>query len=347
MEFSAKQISLLLNGEIIGNEDVRVNTLCKIEDGKEGGLSFLANDKYEHFIYDCNSSIVIVNKSFSPNKALKPTIIKVDNAYESFAKLLDIYNDYFLNKTGVASLSFISKTAKVDEDIYVGEFAFIGEGVKIGKHVKVYPNCYIGDNVIIGDNVTLFAGVRIYHNCIIGNNCILHSGVVIGTDGFGFAPLEDGSFKKIAQIGNVILEDDVEVGANSTIDRSTMGSTIIEKGVKIDNLVQIAHNVVVGKNTAIASQTGVAGSSKIGHNCFIGGQVGIAGHLTIGNRVKIGGQAGILSNIKDDSTIMGTPALNAKDFMRSYSIFRKLPQMQKQIDELTKKLESLSPPSGI
>ncbi|MBP6429055.1 MAG: UDP-3-O-(3-hydroxymyristoyl)glucosamine N-acyltransferase [Bacteroidales bacterium] len=341
MEFTAGQIAQMLGGEVVGNENAIVNTLCKIEEGTQKGMSFLSNPKYEHYIYDTKASVVIVNKSFEPEKAINTTIIKVDDAYSCFAKVLDIYNEYMLNKTGVSSLSFISKSSTIEGEPYVGEFAFIGENVKIGKGAKIYPHVYIGDNVQIGDNVTFFSGSKVYHSCIIGNNCSINSGAVIGADGFGFAPLEDGSFKKIAQIGNVILEDNVDIGANTTIDRATMGSTIIKKGVKLDNLIQIAHNVIIDENTVIAAQTGCAGSTKIGKNCFIGGQVGFSGHITIGDNVKIGAQSGIMSNVGDNSSIFGSPAWDARPYMKSYSLFRKLPDLAAKINELEKRIKEL------
>lgn len=341
MKFTAEQIASILAGEIVGDKNKEVNTLCKIEEGMEGGMSFLSNPKYEHYIYETQASVVIVNKSFVPEKQVKTTMIRVDDAYACFAKILDLYNEFLLNKTGVSSLSFISKTANIGQDAYIGEFAYIGEGVKIGKGAKIYPHVYIGDNVKIGDNVTLFSGARIYHLCIIGNDCVINSGAIIGADGFGYAPLEDGSFKKIAQIGNVVLEDKVEIGANTTIDRATMGSTIIRKGVKLDNLIQVAHNAIIDENTVIAAQTGLAGSTKIGKNCFIGGQVGFSGHITIGNNVKIGAQSGIMSNVKDNSSLFGYPAWEARSYMKSYSAFRKLPALMEKIDELEKKIKLL------
>ncbi|HHT03990.1 MAG TPA: UDP-3-O-(3-hydroxymyristoyl)glucosamine N-acyltransferase [Bacteroidales bacterium] len=341
MEFTAGQISQMLGGEVVGNDNVVVNTLCKIEEGIEKGMSFLSNPKYEHYIYDTKASVVIVNKSFEPEKDIKTTIIKVDDAYACFAKVLDIYNEYMLNKEGVSSLSFISKTSTIEGEPYIGEFAFIGENVKIGQGAKIYPHVYIGDNVQIGDNVTFFSGAKVYHSCVIGNNCSINSGAVIGADGFGFAPLADGSFKKIAQIGNVILEDNVDIGANTTIDRATMGSTIIKKGVKLDNLIQIAHNVIIDENTVMAAQAGVSGTTKIGKNCFIGGQVGFAGHITIGDNVKIGAQSGIMSNIEDNASVLGSPSWSARPYMKSYLYFRKLPDLADKINELEKRIKEL------
>lgn len=341
MEFSAKQIAQMLEGRVEGNENAVVSKLCKIEEGEEGGLSFLANPKYNHYLYSTKASIVIINEDFEPEEEIKTTVIRVKDAYSCFAKLLEIYNQYRLNKSGISSLAFIDKQAEIAEDVYVGEFAVISKGAKIGKGSKIYPHVYIGDDVKIGENVTLFAGVRIYHDTAIGNNCILHSGAVLGADGFGFAPLADGTFKKIAQIGNVVIEDDVEIGANATIDRATMGSTKVMKGTKIDNLCQLGHNVVIGQSTAMAAQTGVAGSTKIGSNCFIGGQVGFSGHIKVGDRCSIGAQAGIISDIKDEARIIGSPAIDAKAYMKSYVYFRKLEQMKNKMDELEKRLAAL------
>lgn len=341
MEFSAKQIAQMLEGRVEGNENAVVSKLCKIEEGEEGGLSFLANPKYNHYLYSTKASIVIINEDFEPEEEIKTTVIRVKDAYSCFAKLLEIYNQYRLNKNGISSLAFIDKQAEIAEDVYVGEFAVISKGAKIGKGSKIYPHVYIGDDVKIGENVTLFAGVRIYHDTAIGNNCILHSGAVLGADGFGFAPLADGTFKKIAQIGNVVIEDDVEIGANATIDRATMGSTKVMKGTKIDNLCQLGHNVVIGQSTAMAAQTGVAGSTKIGSNCFIGGQVGFSGHIKVGDRCSIGAQAGIISDVKDEARIIGSPAMDAKAYMKSYVYFRKLEQMKNKMDDLEKRLAAL------
>lgn len=341
MEFSAKQIAQMLEGRVEGNENAVVGKLCKIEEGEEGGLSFLANPKYNHYLYSTKASIVIINEDFEQEEEIKTTVIRVKDAYSCFAKLLEIYNQYRLNKNGISSLAFIDKQAEIAEDVYVGEFAVISKGAKIGKGSKIYPHVYIGDDVKIGENVTLFAGVRIYHDTVIGNNCILHSGAVLGADGFGFAPLADGTFKKIAQIGNVVIEDDVEIGANATIDRATMGSTKVMKGTKIDNLCQLGHNVVIGQSTAMAAQTGVAGSTKIGSNCFIGGQVGFSGHIKVGDRCSIGAQAGIISDVKDEARIIGSPAIDAKAYMKSYVYFRKLEQMKNKMDDLEKRLAAL------
>ena len=341
MEFTAGQIAKMLGGELLGSQDAVVNTLCKIEEGKEKGMSFLSNPKYEHYIYTTEASVVIVNKSLVLERPIKTAIIKVDDAYVCFATVLEIYNEYTLNKAGIPSLSFISESSKIEGEPYVGEFVYIGENVKIGKGAKIYPHVYIGDNVEIGDNVSFFSGSKVYHSCIIGNNCNINSGAIIGADGFGFAPLEDGSFKKIPQIGNVILEDNVDIGANTTVDRATMGSTIIRKGVKLDNLIQIGHNVSIDENTVMAAQTGVSGSTKIGKNCFIGGQVGFSGHITVGNQVKIGAQSGIMSNLENNATIMGSPSFEARPYMKSYAYFKKLPELADKIKELEKRIKEL------
>ncbi|TMM31298.1 UDP-3-O-(3-hydroxymyristoyl)glucosamine N-acyltransferase [Polaribacter aestuariivivens] len=340
MKFTAQQIADILEGDILGNPNEEVSTLSKIEEGKKGSLTFLSNPKYNSYLYTTNASVAIVNKSFIPEKEISTTLIKVENAYKSFSKLLEFYNEVKNNKQGREQPHFISETAKIGKNEYVGAFAYIGENVKIGDHVKIYPNSYIGDNVTIGDNTTIFAGVKIYSETVIGTNCKIHSGCVIGADGFGFAPNEKGEYKAIPQIGNVIIEDNVDIGSASTIDRATLGSTIIRKGVKLDNQIQIAHNVEVGKNTVIASQTGIAGSTKIGENCMFGGQVGIAGHLKIGNNVKILAQAGISKNIKDDEILNGSPAFKALDYNKSSVYFKKLPSIVTKLNNLEKELNS-------
>ena len=342
MEFSAAQIAGMLGGTVEGDPNVTVNTLAKIEEGKPMALSFLANPKYTDFIYNTHSSIVIVNKTFVAEKPLNLTLIRVEDAYASFAKLLEAYSQLNRNKKGIEQPSFISPTATIGHEPYIGSFTYVGQNVKIGNNVKIYPNCYVGDNVSIGDNTTLFAGVKVYSDCVIGKECTIHSGVIIGADGFGFAPNSDNNYQKVPQIGNVIIEDYVEVGANATIDRATLGSTVIRKGVKIDNLVQIAHNVEVGENTVIVAQTGVAGSTKIGKNCMIGGQVGIVGHLTIANGVKIAAQSGVGQSItKENDIVQGSPAYSIGDYKRSYVLFRKLPELQARINELEKELKAL------
>lgn len=343
MEFSAEQIAGILGGEVLGNPEVKVSALSKIEEGKTGTLSFLANPKYEEHIYQTGASICIVNKSFEPTKSLPEhlTLVKVDDAYACFAKLLDFYNQMRTKAPQIEQPSFVAASAKIEEGLYLGAFAYIGEHAKIGKNVKIYPNSYIGDNVSIGDNTTIHAGVKIYADCQIGKNCIVHSGVVIGADGFGFAPNEKGEYQKVPQIGNVILEDDVEVGANATIDCATLGSTVIKRGVKIDNLCQIAHNVEIGEHTAMAAQVGVAGSAKIGKHVMIGGQAGIAGHLHIADQTKIVAQSGIPSTVKKADTLMGSPGINIDDFKKSYFGFRKLPFILNKIQEFDQKFKEL------
>lgn len=339
MKFTAEQIAKVLDGKIEGNKEAEVNTLSKIEEGKPGSLSFLANPKYTPYIYDTKASIVIVNSDFQASKALSCTIIRVKDAYTAFSQLLDMYNQVKLNKSGISAQAAISESAKIGENVYIGEFVVIGENTVIGNNAKIYPQTFIGENCKIGENTTLFSGVKIYTDCIIGNDCTFHAGVVIGSDGFGFAPQASNSYKKVAQIGNVIIEDNVEIGANSTIDRATLGSTIIRKGVKLDNLIQIAHNVEIGENTVMAALSGISGSTKVGKNCMIGGQVGMSGHITIGDNVKIGAQAGIISNVKDNETIIGSPAIDVRSFMRSSVYFKKLPELAQKINILEKKLK--------
>jgi UDP-3-O-[3-hydroxymyristoyl] glucosamine N-acyltransferase len=341
MEFSAQQIADFLQGEVVGNPEVKVNNLSKIDESIPGTLTFLSNPKYSHFAYDCKAAIILVNKDFIPEKPIAATLIKVDNAYQSLASLLQLVNSFKANKSGIEPLSYVAATAEIGASPYIGAFSYIGDHVKIGENVKIYPQSFIGDNVTIGNDVTIYAGARIYADCIIGNRCVIHSGAVIGADGFGFAPTEDGSYNKIPQIGNVVLEDDVEIGANTTIDRATMGSTIIHKGVKLDNLIMIAHNVQVGANTVIAAQTGIAGSSKIGENCMFGGQVGIPGHLHVENGVKISAQAGITGNVKENSVLLGSPAIPVMQFNKSYVYFKKLPELAKTIDSLQKEIDAL------
>ena len=334
MKFTAAQIAGIIEGEVIGNPDAVVFKLAKIEEGTEGSLTFLANPKYVNFIYTTQATITIVNNDFVPENDLATTLIKVDDAYQSFSKLLEYYNQVKLMKSGIEQPSVISENVTYGEQLYLGSFSYIGKNVTIGNNVKIYPNCFIGDNVSIGDNCIFFAGVKIYSETEIGNNCNFHSGCVVGSDGFGFAPTEDGTFSKIPQIGNVIIEDDVEIGANTTIDRATLGITLIRKGVKLDNHIQIAHNVEIGENTVIAAQTGIAGSTKIGSNCLIGGQVGVAGHLTIGNNVRVQAQSGIGKNIPDGEIIQGSPAFNYSDFSKSYVHFRNLPKIVSDLEEL-------------
>ena len=338
MKFTAEQIAGILEGEVVGNPTVEVSELAKIEEGKEGTLTFLANPKYKPFIYSTKASITIVNADFETEEDLSTTLIKVDDAYGAFTKLLEYYNQIKLNKTGVEHPSHISDSALLGDNCYVGAFAYIGDNVKLGNNVKIYPSAYVGDNVTISDNSIVFSGGKIYSECIIGKNCVINSGAIIGADGFGFAPNEKGEYSKVPQIGNVILEDFVDVGAGTTIDRATLGSTVIRRGVKLDNQIQIAHNVEIGKNTVIAAQTGVAGSTKIGENCQIGGQVGIVGHITIGNNVKIQAQSGIGRHVKDNEVLQGSPALTYGDYNKSYVYFKNLPKIVKNINDLEKKV---------
>lgn len=344
MEFSAEQIAGILNGEIQGNPNVVVNDLSKIEEGKLGTLSFLSNPKYEEYIYETQSSVCIVNKTFEPQKPLPKdlTLVKVDDAYACFAKLLDMYNQMYQKEMGVEDPSFISEEAVIGDNCHIGAFSYISKNVTIENNVIIYPNAYIGENVTIKSGTKIYPNVTVYHDCKIGANCIVHSGTVIGSDGFGFAPNEKGEFQKIPQIGNVLIEDNVEIGSNVSIDRATMGSTFIRKGVKIDNLCQIAHNVDVDQNSAMAAQVGIAGSSKIGKNVLIGGQAGISGHLKVADHTKIVAQSGIPSTVKKAQTLMGTPGIPIDDFKKSYFGFRKLPYLLKKVQELEQKIETLT-----
>ncbi|MDR0686053.1 MAG: UDP-3-O-(3-hydroxymyristoyl)glucosamine N-acyltransferase [Dysgonamonadaceae bacterium] len=338
MELSAKQIAGILKGEVEGNEAITVSCFAKIEEGKPGAISFLANPKYTHFIYNTRSSIILINKDFIAEKALPETLtlIRVENAYAALADLLTIVEKLKQRKQGIESPSHIGSSVKYDpETVYIGAFTYIGEGVTLGKNVSVYPQTYIGEETVIGDDTIIYQGAKIYAGCRIGNRCIIHAGAVVGADGFGFAR-ENGIFKKVPQLGNVVIEDDVEIGANTTVDRAVMDSTVIRRGVKLDNLIQVAHNAEIGENTGIAAQTGISGSTKIGRNCLIGGQVGLSGHIKIGDNVNIGAQAGIISDVEEGKTILGSPAMDAKDFFRSSLIFTKLPEMYKQLGQLQK-----------
>jgi len=341
MEFSAQQIADFLEGEVVGNPHVMVSNLSKIDESVKDTLTFLSNPKYTHFVYNTKASIILVNKDFFPEQPISSTLIKVEDAYQALAKLLHLVDSSKKQQSGIDSLSFISSSAHIGENAYIGAFSFIGDNAEIGDNAQIYPQTYIGNTVTIGNDVTIYPGAKIYADCVIGHRCVIHSGVVIGADGFGFAPNNNGGYDKIAQIGNVTLEDDVEVGANTTIDRATMGSTYIRKGVKLDNLIQIAHNVEIGENSVLAAQTGIAGSVKIGENCMFGGQVGISGHLSIGNNVKLAAQSGVISNIPHDSTYMGAPSMPNIQYTKAYVIFRKLPELAKSVDTLKKEIEEL------
>lgn len=340
ISFTAEQIAKVLNATIEGNPDVAVSSFSKIEEGKPGSLTFLANPKYTHYIYETQASIVLVNNDFIPEHPIKATLIKCANAYASLAILLDLVEKSKPQKKGIEPMSHVDSSATLGENIYIGAFSYISSGSKIGNNVQIYPQVYIGDGVTIGENTIVYPGAKIYPGSKIGNNCIIHAGAVIGSDGFGFAP-ENGVYKKIPQLGIVIIEDDVEIGANTTIDRAVMDATIIRKGVKLDNLIQIAHNAEVGENTVMAAQVGISGSTKVGKNCMFGGQVGLGGHINIGDNVNVGAQSGIISNIKDGSKVFGSPAIPVKDFLRSSIIFPKLPDMYKEISKLQNEIEKL------
>lgn len=342
MEFTAQQIADFIQGKVEGDVTVRVSNFSKIEEGQPGTLSFLSNPKYSQYIYDSNASVILVNNDFEPERPVKATLIRVANAYESLAFLLSVVEQSKPRKTGISPQAFVSESAQVGENVYIAPFVFVGDNVIIGKNAQLFAGSTVGDNTQLGENVKLYAGVHVYHDCKIGNNCIFHSGAVIGSDGFGFAPSEDGSYRKIPQMGNVVIEDDVEIGANTTIDRATLGSTVIKKGVKLDNLVQIAHNVEIGENTVMASQTGIAGSTKIGKQSIFGGQTGVAGHLHIADGTIVGAQAGIAASVSEKNQILqGSPAILASKFRRSTVVFKTLPDMQNTIYELLKKVAEL------
>lgn len=341
MKFTVKQIAQILEGEIQGDESIEIYNLAKIdEDAKPGSITFLSNPKYESFLYLTSAEVIVVNQGFKPKKKVRATLILVKDAYTAFSNLLDEYaKRLHPPKVGIEAPSFASKSATWGDNFYLGAFSYLGENVQIGKNVQIYPQCHIGDNVVIGDNTILYAGVKVYHNCIIGKHCTLHAGVVIGSDGFGFAPQPDGTYKNIPQIGNVILEDHVNIGANTVIDRATFGSTILQQGVKLDNLIQIGHNVAIGENTVMSAQVGVSGSTKIGKNCQIGGQTGFAGHIKIADGVRIAGQSGIISSVKQEgSTLFGSPAFHHTEFMKSFVLFKKFPEIAKRLEQLEKTL---------
>ncbi|MDL2215205.1 UDP-3-O-(3-hydroxymyristoyl)glucosamine N-acyltransferase [Dysgonomonas sp. OttesenSCG-928-M03] len=340
LSFTAQQIADILKGTVEGNPDVKVSDFSKIEEGRPETLTFLANPKYTHYIYTTQASIVLVNNDFIPEKPLSVTLVRVFNAYASLAILLDMVEKMKPKKKGIEPMSYVADTVRKGKDLYVGSFAYIADRVSIGDNVQIHPQVYIGEGCVIGNDTILYPGVKIYPGCKIGNNCIIHSGVVIGSDGFGFAP-EGDVYKKIPQMGIVIVEDDVEIGANTTIDRAVIDATIIRKGVKLDNLIQIAHNVEIGSNTVMAAQVGVSGSTKIGENCMFGGQIGLGGHITVGDNVNIGAQSGIISNIEDGAQIIGSPAIPVKNFFRSSIIFPKLPEMYRQMAQLEKEIKEL------
>ncbi|NLA23868.1 MAG: UDP-3-O-(3-hydroxymyristoyl)glucosamine N-acyltransferase [Bacteroidales bacterium] len=339
MKFLAKEIAAILQGEVIGNQDAEVSSFSKIEEGKPGSISFLANPKYTNFIYETQASVVLVNEDFIPEKPISATLIKVKNAYEALARLLQLYEE----KTGppkeIHPQAYIHPEAKIGKNVYIGAFAVIEKACEIGDNTNIYPHVFVDRYSKIGENCNLFSGVKLYHEVQIGNNCIIHAGSVIGADGFGFVPKSGEEFMKVPQVGNVIIEDNVEIGANTCIDRATFGSTIIKSGVKLDNLIQVAHNVEIGETTVIAAMTGISGTTKLGANCMIAGQVGMAGHLKVGDNVKIGAQTGVMNNIEDNSTVIGSPAMDGKDFMKSMVGFKKLPEIMKRLNEIEKKLK--------
>lgn len=341
MEFTAEMLASFLDGEIVGDAAAAVSDFSKIEEGRAGTLSFLSNPKYEHFIYTTSSSVVIVDRSFEPKEPVAATMIRVADAYAAFASLLKLYDANRPRKSGISPRAEIASSASIGEGCYVGPCAVIDERVTIGNNVRIYPHVYVGDGVRVGDGVTLNAGVTIYEGCVIGSNVTIHAGAVIGADGFGFAPTEGGEYSKIPQIGNVVIEDDVEIGANTCVDRATMGSTVIHRGVKLDNLIQVGHNAVVGENTVCAAQVGIAGTSKVGKGCMMGGQVGIAGHLTVGDGVQIGSKSGISNDIPDGSVFFGSPALPIMKYHRSNAVFRNLPELSSKVYQLEKQMKEL------
>lgn len=340
MEFSAKQIAAYIQGEIVGDENATVHTFAKIEEGIPGAISFLSNPKYTPYIYESKASIILVNKDFVPEHDIKATLIKVDNAYESLAKLLTLYEQSKPKLTGIDSLAYVAPTAKVGQNVYIGPFAYIGDYVEIGDNTAIHPHATVCAGAKVGSDSILYPNVTVYHDCRVGNRCILHAGSVIGADGFGFAPTPEG-YEKIPQIGITILEDDVEIGANTCVDRATMGATIVHHGVKLDNLIQIAHNDEIGSHTVMAAQVGIAGSTKVGEWCMFGGQVGIAGHIHIGNKVDLGAQSGVPGSLKDGSRLIGTPPMELKPYFKSQAVFRKLSDMYSELNALRKELNEL------
>ena len=340
MEFTAQQIAELIKGRVEGDKDAKVSSFAKIEEGHEGAISFLSNKKYLHYIYETKSSVVLVDESLALERNVNCTLIRVKSAYEAVAQLLQLYESMKPRKRGISDLAFIDPTATIGKDCYIGPFAYVGPKCVIGDNSIIHPHAALGDNVIVGKNTEIHSNAVIYHDCKVGNRCILHAGCVIGADGFGFAPSENG-YDKIPQIGIVTIEDDVEIGANTCVDRSTMGSTFIRNGVKLDNLVQIAHNADIGANTVMSSQVGVAGSTKVGEWCMFGGQVGISGHITIGNKVMLGAQSGVPGSIKDGQQLIGTPPMEMRSYFKSQAIFRRLPEMYNEINKLRKEIEEL------
>ena len=343
MELTINQVAEMLQGEVDGNGQEKVKTISKIQEAKKGAITFLSNPKYEDFIYSSEASAVIVKKDFQPERSIQTTLIRVDDPYSSFTRLLEEYDKVTsYSKVGVEEPSFISSNTEVGENIYRGAFSYVGSNVIIGNNVKIYPHTYIGDDVTIGDNCIFYSGAKIYAETVVGKNCIFHSGSVIGSDGFGFAPQQDSTYKKIPQLGNVVIRDNVEIGANTVVDCATLGSTIIDKGVKLDNLVQIAHNVEIGENTVIASQCGISGSTKFGKNCILAGQVGVVGHVEIGNRVTLAAKTGLAKSVKKDGSVkFGYPAMDHKEYLKSHAIFRNLPELRERVNELEKKVLNL------
>lgn len=340
MEFTVRQIAALLNGEVSGNDALIVNQLAKIEDASPGGISFLSNLKYEPFLYNTQASAVIIDRSFTPREPVSATLIRVENAYLAFTRLLEEYHrQVSFARVGVEQPSFMHESSQMGERGYLGAFAYVGKQCRIGANVKIYPHTYVGDNVTIGDNTIIHAGVKLIDNTVVGSHCVIHPNAVIGSDGFGFAPQADGTYKTIPQLGNVVIEDYVSIGSNTTIDCATLGSTIIRQGAKLDNLIQIGHNVEIGKNTVIAAQTGVSGSTRIGENCVIAGQVGFVGHLTIANNTKFGAQAGVPKSVREEGqSLNGTPAFDLKDSLRSAAVYRRLPDLERRVIDLEKKI---------
>ena len=341
MQFTAEMIAGMLNGEIVGDKNAAVSTVSSIDGGKAGSLAYLTNPKYEQYIYTTEASIVLVDKTFEPKEEVKTTLIKVENVGECVLNLLEMYNATRPQKSGISKMASINEGASVGEGCYIGDFAVVERGAKLGNKVQIYPQCYIGDNVEIGEGTKLYPGVKVYEGCKIGRNCIIHAGAVIGADGFGFAPKADGTFAKIPQLGNVIIEDNVEIGANTCVDRAKTDSTIVRSGVKLDNLIQVGHNVQIGSNTVMSAQVGIAGTTKIGSNCFVGGQVGFADHIVVGNGCKIGSQSGIDKGVADGETRFGSPALPGIQYHRSFAVFRNLPEMATKLRELEKRVNTI------